>query len=210
MENTNKKLSVSALVGFVISIIALLLSAIPIINNFAAILAVISTAISIAAIIQIRENSKSGRNLAVAGLIISVLAFVIVLGSQAFYSKTLEDTGKEISKSFEESTGNATEELLKNDVDVAIGQFTVSPSPYGSADTSLPVTITNKNTAAKSYTVQIEAITADGKRLDTDSIYVNSLGSGQSQDTPVFKFVTSDKVEPLKGATFKVISVSQY
>lgn len=62
----------------------------------------------------------------------------------------------------------------------------------------------------KSFNVQIEAVKADGSRIVNDYIYANSLGAGQSQDFNIFTYVSSENLEAMKSATFKVVEASMY
>ena len=58
----------------------------------------------------------------------------------------------------------------------------------------------------KSFSIQIEAVDTSGNRILDDTVYANDLGAGQSQDFEAFKLVSSDKIEALKSATFKIVS----
>jgi hypothetical protein len=200
---------VSAIVGLIIAIIALVLSAVPIVNNFAFVLAVISLVFGIVAVRATKKRNKSGRKMAIAVIILSVLAGVIVLASQAFYADTIDKAVDQAQESIDTATGKKTDELLGKEVDVTIGTIEIVTEDFNTSST-LPVKVTNKNSQAKSYSIQIEAVDANGTRIDEDSIYVNSLGSNQSQDFKAFQFVSTDKYDALKSAQFKVVSVSQY
>lgn len=107
-------------------------------------------------------------------------------------------------------SGENTDEILGKSVDVTLGTFEVITGEYGITDTKLPVSVTNKTSETKSFSIQIEAVDESGKRLDTDTIYANNLTAGQSQDFESFIFITSDKLETMKNATFKIVEVSMY
>ncbi len=81
-------LAISALV---LGSIALLLCWVPIVNNFAAVLAVVGLGLGIPALISARRGRATGSGLAVAGVTLSVLAFIGVLATQALYSAVIED-----------------------------------------------------------------------------------------------------------------------
>ena len=70
--------------------------------------------------------------------------------------------------------------------------------------------ITNKTDDKKSFSVQIEAVSSDGTRITTDTVYASNLNAGQSQTFDAFQFITSDKIEALKNAKFKVVEISMY
>ena len=106
-------------------------------------------------------------------------------------------------------SGNNTESILQNDVDVTIGDFKATKS-YGIYETSLPITVKNKSSEKKTFNIHIEAVSSSGERIEEDYVYANDLNAGQSQKFNIFTFVSSDKVSSLKKATFKIIDVSMY
>lgn len=204
-EQTQK--SGLAMAGFVVSIIALVLSPVPIINNLAFVLAIVAL---IFGIVTLKKDSKGK-----IATILSVIAIVIVIVAQLFFGKVLDDAGKELEKAGQEitesaqrSSGEKTDEILKNDVSVEIGAFNVVEEEY-TTTTSLPVAVKNKHSERKSYSITIEAVDAEGNRIEEDTLYVNELGSGQTENVKAFEYVSSEKVDALKKATFKVITVTQ-
>ena len=209
MEESNK-LSVSALIGLVIGVVALLLSAVPIINNFAAVLGVIGLIMGVVGLMKIRKNKRSGMKIAISAIVISLLSIVVVLASQAMYGAALDEVSETFEEETSKMTGESTEELLESDVTVVIGDFAVQTDEYGYSQTSLPVTITNKNSEKKSYSIHIEAVDTDSNRVLDDYVYANDLSSGQTQEFKVFQYVESEKLESMKNAGFKIVEVSQY
>jgi hypothetical protein len=184
------------------------LSPIPILNNLAFVLAIISL---IFGIVTLKKDSKGK-----IAIILSVIAIIVVLLTQNFYGNAVEkvgdelnNTAAEIDQSVKRSSGEMTDELLKSDVDVQIGQFSAKESDY-MTETVLPVVVKNKNAERKSYSITIEAVDGSGARIEEDTISVDQLGSGQTENIKAFEYVSSDKVEALKGAEFKIIKVSQY
>lgn len=209
MDHPNQKTSVMAIIGLILGIIGLLLSGVPIINNFAFVLAVLGLACGIIGLVGVKKGKRKGGKMAVVAIVLSVLAFAIVLASQAFYGKVLDDASKSVDETAGKMSGEKTDDLLKTDVDVKLGKFEATQDEYGIDKTVLPVKVTNKNAEAKSYSIQVEAVDAKGNRIADDYVHANDLGAGQTQDFKVFEFVASDKVEALKAATFKIVKVSQ-
>ena len=72
-----------AIAGFVLGIIALLTSFLPIINNFSFFLAIVG-------MVGIMKGKKSGKGLAIAAIVICVVSGVAVLGTQSMYSGALD------------------------------------------------------------------------------------------------------------------------
>ena len=82
-----KGLGIAALV---VAIVALLLSWVPIINNFAAFLGFVSLALGIVSLV-IAAKRHGGKGLGIAASVISVVAIVLVFVTQAAYVKAIDD-----------------------------------------------------------------------------------------------------------------------
>ncbi len=79
-----------AIAGFVLGIIALLTSFLPIINNFSFFLAILGMIFGIVGMVGISKGKKSGKGLAIAAIVICVVSGVVVLGTQSMYSAALD------------------------------------------------------------------------------------------------------------------------
>lgn len=198
-SETNK--SGFATAGLVLGIIGVCTSFIPIVNNLSFILGLIGILFAIVSLVK-----KASKGQAIAGIIICVLAIVITINSQQALSDSLNAVSSELDK----ATGNSTEQILKNDVEVSLGNFEVKKGEYGITETKLKVNVKNKTSETKSFSIQVEAVDSNGTRLATDYIYANSLGSGQNQEFKIFEYVESEKLESIKNATFKIVEVSMY
>ena len=108
------------------------------------------------------------------------------------------------------ATGASTEEVLANDANVELGNFEVTKSSYGVTNTKLTVKVTNKTSEKKSFSFHIEAVDATGERIDEGYVYANDLAAGHSQNFEIFTLVTSDKIDKMKKASFKIIEASMY
>ncbi len=206
-DKTERK-SGLAIAGFIIAILAILGSAIPIFNNVSFFFAVVSLIFGVIGLVAIKKGKRVGQGLAIATIILSVLTFVVVLATQSFYGKVAEDVGNSINESMNDFDGTNTDKLLETSVDVTIGKFAVTNDGYIDS-TELPVTVKNKASEKASYTVKIEAVDADGTRVADDTIYVTDLNAGQSVSEKAFQYVESGKVEALKTATFKILEVTK-
>ena len=149
---------------------------------------------------------KASKGKAIAGLILGVLSVVITLSLQSSWAESLD----EVSNDLDNAAGNNTEEILGRDVDVSIGTFEGNLDEYGLVDSKLTVTVTNKTSETKSFSIQIEAVDTSGSRITTDYINANSLGANQSQDFDIFTYVSSEDLEAMQSATFNVVEVSMY
>lgn len=117
MENSEKK--VLPIITLIIGILALVLSWVPIVNNFAAVLAVVAIILGAIAIIVNRKNKKT---LSLVGTIISVLAFIIVLATQSMYSSAIDNASKAVNTSMSSSEKEANDKFkwTKSDYDALI------------------------------------------------------------------------------------------
>ncbi|MGY1783624.1 DUF4190 domain-containing protein [Geodermatophilus sp. SYSU D00698] len=92
-----------AVASMVLGIIALLLSWVPIINNVAAVVAVVGLALGIPALLRARRGTHRGKGLAVTGLVTSLVAIAVVIATQAFYASVID----EVADSLDEELSSA-------------------------------------------------------------------------------------------------------
>lgn len=167
------------------------------------------------------KRAKSALKGAAAGIIVGIFIAISIIAFSYFYFKNTYNNftnNPSIYETIEDSINYldnddlydlSSAELLQDYVDVSIGNFEITDNGYY-PETKLNVTVKNKDDTRRSYTVEIEAVDATGTRIDTDYIYVNNLNSNQEIHLEAFEFVTEDKLEQLKNATFKVLEVSGY
>jgi hypothetical protein len=91
-----------AIASMVLGIIALLLCWIPIINNVAAIIAVVGLGLGIPALIRARRGTHGGTGMAITGLVTSVLAIVLVIVTQMLFVKAIGEVEDSINESLAE------------------------------------------------------------------------------------------------------------
>lgn len=200
MEKEVNKKSGFAVAGFVLGIIGICLSFIPILNNAAFFLGALAIIFAIVSLVK-----RASKAMSIVALILGVLAIIVTLALQSSWSKALDDVSEELDN----ATGGNTEEVLKN-VDVNIGTFEVTTDEYGLNETKLVVKVTNKLDERKSYNFEIEAVATDGSKISTDYITATNLDAGQSQDFEIFTFVDDAEIPELQKATFNVIEASMY
>lgn len=186
--------------GLVLGIVGLCTSFIPIVNNVSFVLGILAVVFGL---ISIKKASKGKM---IATIILGILAIAITLNVQ----KAASDALDAVSDNLDTATGANTEEVLANDVDVLLGEFEVTEGEYGIDETKMTVKVTNKTNETKSFTIQVEATDLEGNRINQDYIYANNLTAGQSQNFDIFKFITSDKIDAMKNANFKVVEASMY
>ena len=196
-----KKKSGFPTAGLVLGIIGVCTSFIPIVNNLSFILGLIGILFGIVSLIK-----KASKKTAIAAIIVCVLAMYFTVSSQ----KSLSDSLDEVSENLDTATGENTEDVLKNDLDVELGKFKVEEGEYGINETKLNVKVTNKKDEKVSGDIQVEAVDKDGNRIMNDYVYFNDLGPGQSQSFDIFTYIPEDDLSKVKKAEFKIVSASIY
>lgn len=142
-------------------------------------------------------------------LVILYVVFATSLFNNIFFnniSNDIESNIPAIGDVFREET---TDKILEKDVDVSFGEFKVTNNGYYS-ETSLDITVKNKAEEQCTYYITIEAVDANGARIDTDMIYADRLGAGQEIYLKAFEYVDQEKLNQFKNATFKVLEINKY
>lgn len=200
MSHSETQKSSLCTAGLVLGIIGVCTSFIPIINNLSFVMGILAV---IFGLVSIKKASKGKM---IATVILGILAIIITLSAQ----KTVSDSLDALSEDLDTASGENTEQVLANDVDVVLGNFEATTDEYGLSDTKLTVKVTNKTNETKSFTIQVEAVDANGSRINQDYVYANNLTAGQSQDFDIFQFVSSDQIEAMQNATFNIVEASAY
>ena len=128
------------------------------------------------------KRAKSAVKGALIGFITEiVLAIILVILYVVFAASLFNNISNDIESNipaigdvFREET---TDKILEKDVDVSFGEFKVTNNGYYS-ETSLDITVKNKAEEQCTYYITIEAVDANGARIDTDMIYADRLGAG--------------------------------
>jgi len=201
-EEKNTK-SGLATAGLVLGIIGVCTSFIPIINNLSFIMGII------AVIFGLIAGKKAGKEKVVSTIILGVLTIVFTINAQQELSNSLNDAFSEFNQEMDEMSGNSTEKILENNADVSLGTFQVSNTGYFT-ESKLDVKVKNKSLEKKSFSIHIEAVDSNGLRIAEDYVYASDLGAGQTQNFETFNLVSSDKINSLKNATFKIVEISMY
>lgn len=160
------------------------------------------------------KRAKSAVKGALIGFITEiVLAIILVILYVVFAASLVNNISNDIESNipaigdvFREET---TDKILEKDVDVSFGEFKVTNNGDYS-ETSLDITVKNKAEEQCTYYITIEAVDANGARIDTDMIYADRLGAGQEIYLKAFEYVDQEKLNQFKNATFKVLEINKY
>ena len=199
-----KKTSGLGVAALVLGIIAIVFSLIPIIRVVAYVLAPLAFIFGLISLIK-----KKSVGVAVVGVILAIAAIVLTVVFQAATIAAVDKAVDELDSAMSDLSGDNTEDILANYADVTLGEFTVTKGDFMD-ECKLPVTVKNKGDEKKSFSIQVEAVDKDGNRIDDDYVYANDLNAGQSQTFDIFTLVTSDDMETLKNATFRIVEISMF
>ena len=89
---------------------ALVTSILPIINNLSFLLAILGIVFAIIGLVGISKGKKSGKGLGIAGLVLSVIAFILVLVMQSAFSAALDQAMEESGLDTATAQGAAVED----------------------------------------------------------------------------------------------------
>lgn len=85
------KRSGMAVASLVLGIVAAALSWVPIVNNLAFLVGLVGLVLGIVAIVGCGRKGKSGKGLAIAGVVLGVVALVVVLATQSAYTAAIDE-----------------------------------------------------------------------------------------------------------------------
>jgi hypothetical protein len=154
-----------AIASMVLGIIALLLSWVPIINNVAAVLAVVGLGLGIPALLRARRGTHNGTGLAITGLVTSVLALVLVVVTQLIFVKVID----EVERSIDESVGEADAGSLES-------AAPIEDEAGGPAAETVPLGVA---APVGDYEVTLDAVELDGNAIVAGANDFNEPPAGQ-------------------------------
>lgn len=145
----------------------------------------------------------------VLSIILAILSVVFTASLISNTSDVIESNIPAIGDVFREET---TDEILEKYVDISFGEFKVTNNGYYGyfSETSLDITVKNKAEKRCTYYITIEAVDANGARIETDMIYADRLGAGQEIYLKAFEYVDQEKLNQFKNATFRVLEINKY
>lgn len=103
----SKPRTIAGIVGLILAVVSLTLSWVPIVNNIAAVFALISAVLGAVGLYATRAAGKrSARSIAASAVAVSALSIGIVLATQAFYGNAINQVGKDVEKVVSGSVGS--------------------------------------------------------------------------------------------------------
>lgn len=183
-----------AIAGFVLGIIALLTSFVPIVNNLSFFLAILGIIFAIVGLIGIMKGKKSGKGLAIAALVICIVSCAAVLASQSAYSEALNSASSAatVSSSADSSTSSDNQKA-----DFTVSDEKLNKDTYSATITG---TVTNTTDRDKDYVqVSYNLYDKDGNLIGNAYANANTLKAGASWKFEAYATVS----DPSQIATFE-------
>lgn len=160
--------------GFVLGIIALATSFLPIINNFSALLAAIGFVLALIGTIACVKGSKSGKGVSIAGVVMNVIAFAVVLATQSMYSSAIDDAFSGTSVAPQPVTEQPATTALASDDAAESGQAAAAGNSI-TLKNGLVLTVDGVVTGLQSY---------DGTPITQVSVTYQNNGNSQASFNP--------------------------
>lgn len=160
--------------GFVLGIIALATSFLPIINNFSALLAAIGFVLALIGAIACVRGRKSGKGLSIAGVVMNVIAFAVVLATQSMYSSAIDDAFSGTTPSQQPATDQPA---------------TTAPASDDAAESSQAAAAGNSITLKNGLVLTVDGVVTglqnyDGTPMTQVSVTYQNNGNSQASFNP--------------------------
>lgn len=187
-----------AIAGFVLGLIAILTSFLPIINNLSFFLAILGLIFGIIGFVGITKGKKSGRGFAIAAIVLCVVSGAVVLATQSAFSSAIDGassstTTSSTTSSSSDDAQSATEQTADANqaADFTVSDEKLNKDSYGATITG---TVTNVSGKDKSY-VQISYTLYDkeGNLLGNAYANANDLKAGASWKYEAYAGVSDPK-----------------
>ena len=178
--------------GLAIGALALMMGLIPDLNSFGAWLAVMALAVGLLAYL----NKSGGRTKQL--LLLASVALMVCIISVSIQNGLRQN---QINNVIDRREGRATQQLLREDVDIRVGEFT---------DDGLVIIVHNKNSETKAYSAIILAKDESGESIIEQAMSFGMLDPDEEREYKIFNTASEILRDKLKTATFEVTSVSQY
>lgn len=185
-----------AVAGLLAGLAALPLAFLPSYKTTALTLGGVGLLVSGVALVHALGGKRRGRNLAVAGVVLGLLAGIGVLVSQATYAPGLP------------ARPGISPEDIPSAVAPALKDVKVSFGRYGKD--GVPVKITNSAPRQRSVDLTVEAVTPKGRRVATDTVSASRLQPGATSTFTVFEGETAKLASQLRTAKFRLIDTVSY
>lgn len=152
------------------------------------------------------RRAKSAGKGALIGFIVKAVFTILftVIYTTGVLNLIQNTTGVDSSQIVDFVAGESTSEVLDKYVDISLDKLHISNNGVYN-EISLDVTLKNKSDKRCSFDITIEAVTPNGERLATDSLYADRLMPGQSVHLEAFQYADPQYAAAFKTAKYRVI-----
>lgn len=174
-----------AIAGLVLGIVAVATSFIPIVNNASFFIAIVGLILGIIGFVQTRKGTKSGSGLAIAAIVLNIVAFVVVLATQAMYSAAIDEAFSTSSASVVSSSATTTDSTTSTTAPETSASSSTSTS--SSSTTDMPIGTVAE--VGDGLQVSVNSVTPglvnyDGKQIVAVNVTYTNTGSKVASFNP--------------------------
>lgn len=154
---------------FVVAIVAIAISFLPIINNLTFILALVAIALGIVCAVKYKKDPNGKRKgFFFSGLIIAIVSIVIAFGTQSYYSTVLDNAANGT-----DATNSSSVKIKDSDIHASVTEENVSEDKYGNYKvTGKIVNDGTKNISSLCITYNV--YNSDGDKIGTATDYCST------------------------------------
>lgn len=154
---------------------------------------------------QPRRAKSAGKGALIGFIVKAVLTILFtVIYTTGVLNLIQNTTGVDSSQIADFVAGESTSEVLDEYVDISLDKLHISNNGVYN-EISIDVTLKNKSDKRCSFDITIEAVTPNGERLATDSLYADRLMPGQSVHLEAFQYADPQYAAAFKTAKYRVI-----
>jgi len=154
---------------------------------------------------QPRRAKSAGKGALIGFIVKAVLTILFtVIYTTGVLNLIQNTTGVDSSQIADFVAGESTSEVLDKYVDISLDKLHISNNGVYN-EISIDVTLKNKSDKRCSFDITIEAVTPNGERLATDSLYADRLMPGQSVHLEAFQYADPQYAAAFKTAKYRVI-----
>ncbi|MFP5348187.1 MAG: DUF4190 domain-containing protein [Actinomycetes bacterium] len=167
-----------AITSFVLGLVALLLCVIPVVGVLAILLAIAGAVLGAVALSRFKKGTAGGKGLGIAGLVMSVLAFLGGVGSTVVWLVVLNEAGQAIEQSAQDASDAAADKGV-----------VAAPEEVDAAVAALPL---GQSATVGDYTVAITAVNTNANEIVAQT--------NQFNEPPTNQYVLVDVAVTYNGA----------
>lgn len=195
--------------GFVLGIVGIVFAFIPFCYYIAYILGGLALIFGIIGLVKKEGEYKSltATILGAATIIVGIVMHVVAIQTVNTVVGTLDSWTNEVNQAFDDVLSDYESDIVGKYAEVEVLGYQEVDDVWD--DHAIVVRVKNISDETRSFSISLEAIGADGDRLDTSSFYAENLAPGQSQTFNTFTLTTLDD-DQLENATIKVYQSSTY